>query len=165
MNSPPKDSGTAACPFCGSHNISDGESLSSDADGANLCTQSECLDCGAVGPKAPLLPNEVDYGSVKAIAAWNRRAAPPLEGEGGWQPIETAPRDGKRILFYSTGHGGGYGVGMWAKHDHVPIYGWVVPVPGEWEVRGCEPTHWMHLPAPPEDGASASSSLHLDPDS
>jgi hypothetical protein len=64
-----------ACPFCGSGNVSDGEILSSDADGGNRATQSECQDCGAVGPKGTLAQDEIDYGSVKAIAAWNRRAA------------------------------------------------------------------------------------------
>jgi Lar family restriction alleviation protein len=64
----------APCPFCGSRYISDGEVLSSDPDGGNRTTQSECLDCGALGPKGLLADDEVDYGSVKAIAAWNRRA-------------------------------------------------------------------------------------------
>jgi hypothetical protein len=63
-----------ACPFCGSGNVSDGEILSSDADGGNRATQSECMNCGAVGPKGALAQDEIDYGSVKAIAAWNRRA-------------------------------------------------------------------------------------------
>jgi Lar family restriction alleviation protein len=68
------DQETKPCPFCGSDNISDGEMLSSDADGGNRAVQSECLDCGAVGPKGWLADGEIDYGCVKAIAAWNRRA-------------------------------------------------------------------------------------------
>jgi Lar family restriction alleviation protein len=63
------------CPFCGSADVSEGEILSSDADGGNRCTQSECINCGAAGPKAALAPDEVDYGSTKANAAWNARAA------------------------------------------------------------------------------------------
>lgn len=62
-----------------------------------------------------------------------------------WQPIETAPRDGKPILLYTA-----YGI----------VEGYMSY--GEWEqsVIGttydmaytrfeCQPTHWMLLPAPP----------------
>jgi hypothetical protein len=68
------------CPFCGSTNVSDGEVLSSDPDGGNLATQSECMDCGAIGPKAHLSRDEIDYGSVKSIEAWNTRAPSHAEG-------------------------------------------------------------------------------------
>lgn len=64
--------GVTPCPFCGSTDISDGEILTGTPDGRTY-TQSECQDCKAVGPAAYLAADEVDYGCVKAIAAWNRR--------------------------------------------------------------------------------------------
>lgn len=65
--------GSLACPFCGSHNISTGEVSTTDVAGETV-VQSMCMDCGAMGPGAALDNGEVDYGDVKAIAAWNRRA-------------------------------------------------------------------------------------------
>jgi len=72
-----------------------------------------------------------------------------------WQPIETAPKDGTRILAllrwgYSDGTAGEaqtviywYGGGLF----------WVVPIPMNY-VQGLDsdvaPTHWMPLPKPPE---------------
>lgn len=62
-----------------------------------------------------------------------------------WQLIDTAPRDGSEVLI------------AWPGQE--PVVGW-------WErFRGCfawheasrpkfhQPTHWMPLPAPPEDVA------------
>lgn len=73
------------CPFCGSSDISDGEILGEHGHGVAF-TQSECQTCRAVGPMAPLENGEVDYGDVKARAAWNRRAqlpsAQPVEASG-----------------------------------------------------------------------------------
>ena len=66
-----------------------------------------------------------------------------------WQPIETALRDGSRML-----------LGHW---DHVSGKTWIFCV-GRWSVgkrlsgwaaypaqsRGIYPTHWMSQPEPPE---------------
>lgn len=64
------------CPFCGSNDISDGEILSGDVDGnvSVQFVQSECLHCGAIGPRGSLFPGQIDYGCKVAIAAWNQRA-------------------------------------------------------------------------------------------
>jgi hypothetical protein len=63
------------CPFCGSEHISMGEILSF-RDAGETVTKSMCEGCGACGPGAVLGPDEVDYGDVKATAAWNSRTAP-----------------------------------------------------------------------------------------
>ena len=60
-----------------------------------------------------------------------------------WQPIETAPRDGTKILVYRGNEPGSEKVrvgvdywlfGQWYKSRHWP-----------------QPTHWQPLPEPPEE--------------
>ena len=71
-------------------------------------------------------------------------AAP--HAEEGWQPIATAPRE-QRILVYSD------------DPDDIGImWGYQLP-DGSWteDETGCgikEPTHWMSLPAPPLTGSA-----------
>ncbi len=70
-----------------------------------------------------------------------------------WQPIETAPRDGTRVL-------------LWWDGDFAPVAhwepdGWAYHMTMNWMAdRGCviadallgyEPTHWMPLPEPPQE--------------
>lgn len=60
-----------------------------------------------------------------------------------WQPIETAPRDGTRILCYLP-----FGRGFTTQtHWHIDKRG------GNWYDEGGElcPTHWMPLPDKPEN--------------
>lgn len=65
-----------------------------------------------------------------------------------WQPIETAPRDGTKILAYGYLHlNGGYhgespaiDVAVW----HAATNSWYSPGKGSWE-----PTCWMPLPEAP----------------
>jgi len=63
-----------------------------------------------------------------------------------WQPIETAPKDGRWILAASTEYAAvkiswNFHHKDWARHgdkDAEPVLH--------------QPTHWLPLPAPPEDG-------------
>lgn len=75
----------------------------------------------------------------------------------GWQPIESAPRDGTEVLVF--GRFAGEISGIHAEHE----YGIAAFINGasdfqgfEWAAIGgdtyevwCCPTHWMPLPAPP----------------
>jgi hypothetical protein len=78
----------------------------------------------------------------------------------GWQPIGTAPRDGRTILVYLPP-----GPGHPTRQDHVVAVtwadvfwsraagwqaGWEMPYSG---IKGDAPTHWMRLPDPPERSA------------
>jgi hypothetical protein len=61
-----------------------------------------------------------------------------------WQQIETAPRDGSQILGFmpSDNQGaGGQSVIAW-------VNGWWF----DHRAFAAAPTHWMPLPAPPEEG-------------
>ncbi len=73
-----------------------------------------------------------------------------------WQPIETAPKDGRLMLLWDASNPDGYVVARWARDDRRPgPFGPFVWLSGH--VRYGErlaeqiPTHWMPLPAPPED--------------
>lgn len=69
-----------------------------------------------------------------------------------WQPIETAPKDGTRILLVDER--GGVFIGHWSDEA---TFGRFETKPG-WQIFDCEddfyswrrvPTHWRPLPAPP----------------
>jgi len=71
----------------------------------------------------------------------------------GWQPIETAPKDGSEILIYCGA--------PWAKIEkakwYAPWANWLTgnfPVDparesGTYGIGSFVPTHWMPLPTPP----------------
>ena len=71
----------------------------------------------------------------------------PVREVPGWQPIETAPKDGTHILLW---WGEQARLGWWLDNSHTrtPWAGWKVPslqvVP-----FGCQPSHWMPMPAAP----------------
>ena len=89
-----------------------------------------------------------------AITAYLQALRPGSTGESdGWQPIETAPKDGTEILLYGPGVLLSDGrTSMYARAQHV---GWAHEVDGhlEWATRDpsvtCRPTHWRPLPSPP----------------
>jgi len=91
------------------------------------------------------------------LTAWNQREAPQ-----GWQPIETAPRDGTAIILAAS-HG--VSVGWW--EDSEPTFKWRFVDDFDLTPTGCcddesddrvpcngmhadTPTHWQPLPTPPE---------------
>lgn len=66
------------------------------------------------------------------------------DGEGVvmWQPIETAPRDGKEVLGYDRGVVSGM---YWNGSQ----WEWTVLAWSD-ETYGTDATHWMPLPEPPK---------------
>jgi hypothetical protein len=63
-----------------------------------------------------------------------------------WQPIETAPKDGTRILLL-TGRTE-VAVGRWLDNSHtrMPWAGWTTDLG-----PSSRATHWMPLPRPPSE--------------
>ena len=57
-----------------------------------------------------------------------------------WQPIETAPRDGKLIVVYTKGI---IDIAFW----NGPLEYWATFA----FYQSKRPTHWMPLPEPPEE--------------
>ena len=72
-----------------------------------------------------------------------------------WQDIETAPKDGTWVLLGGCEYGYEQVVARWYQpppHENGSL------MPSDWwdyEHRGFKPTHWMPLPAPPQNGESA----------
>lgn len=87
---------------------------------------------------------------AQAAAALQSQAARIATLEGlGWQPIETAPKDGRDILVSGCSCGPPVRIACWGTGRYLGRvkgreWGWV-DHPG----HTCDPTHWMPLPAPP----------------
>ena len=80
--------------------------------------------------------------------------SPTRTGRATWQPIETAPKDGTRVLgrrlqrverFTSVVHYEEHKT-FWGKTSHVPLYGWNWGRDPE-DQRMWEPTHWRLIDA------------------
>lgn len=71
-----------------------------------------------------------------------------------WKPIESAPKDGTRILLYATLRGSSLGGCDRGKNygEWIVLGAWEVEYGMWWDGSQCtvHPTHWMPLPAAPE---------------
>jgi hypothetical protein len=68
-----------------------------------------------------------------------------------WQPIETAPKDGTKIL--ACNESGEIAVVHWAAIDNCGVKGWqisVVATDWNWYEFLIGATHWMVLPTVPK---------------
>ena len=65
---------------------------------------------------------------------------------GEWQPIETAPRDGRRVLVWISdkSHTGPAFAKLWFYSTDGRLGGGAEGYNGDWNI-----THWMPLPAAP----------------
>lgn len=70
------------------------------------------------------------------------REAAELARRCEWRPIETAPKDGTRILVHVPGFG--QEISAWSLRMATGEH--------EWFGLARDPTHWMPLPEPPEVG-------------
>lgn len=87
-----------------------------------------------------------------AVAAAIRALIHEAPSREGWQPIETAPRDGSEIILHDRGT---VGTGFYSEAPEArrAEAGWF------WEddrgnlliAKNADPTHWMPLPSPPQD--------------
>lgn len=59
-----------------------------------------------------------------------------------WLPIETAPKDGTRVMLIAMG--GLIGIGGWGFETRYSDYAWLMDSYSYW----LTPTHWQPLPAP-----------------
>jgi hypothetical protein len=71
-----------------------------------------------------------------------------------WQPIETAPKDGRVVILgYRSDDDGIAFPGFYMcdpEQNHWGETGWFYLDENVLTGRTCEPTHWMELPEPPK---------------
>ena len=102
----------------------------------------------------------IDYES--AIEFAKHFSAPTVsQGEGGWMPIESAPKDGRPLLLGLFNSHGKWRTmrGEWITQEYIDEY-WEEPENAEpgWHESAVEsevcwaitPTHWQPLPAAPK---------------
>ena len=84
-----------------------------------------------------------------------------IRAEDGWMPIESAPKDGTRVLLWIVPREDSWGT----VEPSAVIGDWVVWLDREhragmrdgWSWYGsaqCEPTHWRPLPSPPKENTN-----------
>ena len=95
---------------------------------------------------ADLLLPGIRNAQLKLEEVSNYLSAMPnsLRHYDGWQPIETAPKDGTLVLLYGNGARVQWQVSEWYIEDE--FAGWH---PWNWPDYE-KPTHWMQLPKPPK---------------
>jgi len=71
---------------------------------------ASCSECGATCGEERVQTSGNGYredwwqeAKIRATKTWNTRATQPQAPQGGWQPIETAPKDGSVIQICSGG--------------------------------------------------------------
>ena len=136
------------CPFCG-HPPKVDEYNPYGGDSRWTAVACYAPECGEVAFRAPT--------EAEAIAAWNRRA---LRQGGGWRPIESAPKDGTRVVLfwpegslYSSDH---QEHGRWDDDCYAkkPQPYWTGERPHcRSAYRRSPPTHWQPLPPSPPSPA------------
>lgn len=135
------------CPFCGESAervdipaIDPREGGSPDAGGSYIA----CTKCGN--------STKIYFGEKEGLLeSWNRRTPP-----AGWKPIETAPKDGTRILMWDAEFTE-WKIVQWDIGEPSILCGdekyWVTdsegPNPDNHIVEN--PKYWMPLPAAPEN--------------
>lgn len=91
-----------------------------------------------------ILPDGYETADAFAKDCGVKLASAPLP----WQPIETAPKDGTKIVAYAPEDANGrprYAVTWWRQaKDDMGYIGW-----GEFNMTYWPPTHWMPLSIPP----------------
>lgn len=70
--------------------------------------------------------------------------------DDGWLPIETAPKDGTKVLLGRFIKGfsdinGHIAIDYWRSRSEHTFEGW-----GRFNAQYWPPTHWMPLPSPPD---------------
>ena len=128
-----------------------------------------CSQCGGQGVVQVMSSNRPDAyeidadcphckGECVAPAATDKPAVAVPSVPTGWQPIDTAPKDGTDILLFT---GVQTCIACYIQHD---IEWWHIDdnKHGPFPLRGPSPTHWMPLPAPPMMQSTPAASARKD---
>jgi hypothetical protein len=72
---------------------------------------------------------------------------------GEWKPIESAPKDGTRVLLWLKGNGNEHVIGRWKPQYEGDAFPWYGDA-GYESFKENLVTHWQPLPAPPSQEGS-----------
>jgi len=118
----------------------------------------ELLLAHAINTKAPYARQLIHMLVETACeVAASRVGAPPPASPSGWQPIETAPKDGTDVLLARKD---GVDIGSWQEAQPDGFESGVIVDPGlpegwygylGFSPFDDPPTHWMPLPVPPAE--------------
>lgn len=129
------------CPFCG------GQAEKIAVDEASNMGGYVVTCCSCDASSAVVFPVKDSPDGLLNVL-WNRRASTPSpEGQTTWQPIETAPKDGRMVLLFPSR--------CWAEDSDRGEVGYWDNDFHDWGGLGSAaedytgPTHWMPLPSPP----------------
>lgn len=101
---------------------------------------------GMTQEEAQRLADKINGGAMEALAIPTQQSA-----VDGWQPIETAPKDGTKILAYIHIDDGDIGVMKWMDFGSgLAAWVWDDELMGEADPDPYQPTHWMSLPPNPD---------------
>lgn len=126
------------CPFCGNE--------TPEFERMGTPRQSCIVICGHCGARH----ESSDEGEFNGTS-WNERAAiRAIAAPGvaqGWQPIESAPKDGTEVILLEGARvGAAFWVSWSSSHTEEAGSGWSICWDGDdWH----KPTHYMPLPAAP----------------
>jgi hypothetical protein len=97
--------------------------------------------------------NKTAEEAVNIIATALHEAVKAEREKNAWQPIDTAPKDGTRIMLVGGVYHGFPFSGYWDFSPYSPDSPWTTVVGRHTLYEHC-PTHWMPLPsAPKSEGA------------
>jgi len=109
---------------------------------AHLAQPAQAVDAGAIREVIDDLRTWHDEGTDSMADSLTRALSGEKAGPvDGWQPIETAPKDGEDILATD-------GTAMLVTYWYGASTGWLYRYTDH-GVDGWSPTHWMPLPASP----------------
>ncbi len=78
-----------------------------------------------------------------------------------WQPIESAPKDGTRIIAYMPKHAGDIEILLWVSDDKGAGWAYWDNGYGEFSpTEGDDPTHWMPCPPLPREVGPVSMTVN-----
>lgn len=103
------------------------------------------------GRRVPLAATRDHPGRIEGESPGSHLRPQGMRIMGPWQPITTAPRDGRTVLAYLPAN-----AGLLTRQDVVAIFwdkgsGWATAYSGA--SLDAEPTYWMPLPDPPRVAA------------
>ena len=137
--------GVGATPFRRPGSRNQGREYNAAGGGVMESRKSEDGYCAQYMGYCPTLKA---YFGLKAENAALRQQLAEAQARMKWQPIETAPKDGRSIIIWDADHLFHFCFARYSEQQWWPSNPLGLPVPHY--LRVTSPTHWMPLPEPQE---------------